>query len=59
MRFCLQLHKRSKIRVKEFLQLNWLNINDKYLQVTVSDNFRFCNGQCADYFDQCPDYYPI
>ena len=59
MRFCLQLHKRPKIRVKEFLQLNWLNINDKYLQVTVSDNLRFCNGQCADYFDQCPDYYPI
>ena len=59
MRFCLQLHKRSKICVKEFLQLNWLNINDKYLQVTVSDNLRFCNGQCADYFDQCPDYYPI
>ena len=50
-RFCLQLDKRSKIHVKEFLQLNWLNVHDKYLQFTVSDNFQFQNDQCPDYFD--------
>ena len=37
-RFCLQL---DKIRVKEFLQLNWLNVNDVYLQFIVSDIFKF------------------
>ena len=30
-KFCLQLDKRSKIRVEEFLQLNWLNVHDRYL----------------------------
>ena len=28
-RFCLQLDKMSKIRVKYFLQLNWLNVHDR------------------------------
>ena len=28
-RFCLQLDKRSKIRIKAFLQLNWLNVHDR------------------------------
>ena len=44
-RFCLQLDKRSKIRVKEFLQLNWLTVHDTYLQFTVSDIFTFPNDQ--------------
>ena len=55
-RFCLQLDKRSKIRVKEFLQLSWLNFHDRYLQFIVSDIFKFQNDQCPDYFDElfCP-----
>ena len=54
--FCLQLDKRSKIRVKEFLQLNWLNVHDRYLQFIVSDIFKFQNDQCLDYFAEffCP-----
>ena len=53
---CLQLDKRSKIRVKEFLQLNWLNVHDRYLQFIVSYIFKFQNEQCPDYFDEffCP-----
>ena len=39
MKFFLQLDKRSKIHVKEFLQLNWLNVHDRYLQFSVSDIF--------------------
>ena len=50
-RFCLQLDKRSKIRVKEFLQLNWLNVHDRYLQFIVSDIFKFQNDQCPNYFN--------
>ena len=40
-RFYLQLHKRSRIRFKVFLQLNWLNIHDRYLQFIVSHIFIF------------------
>ena len=50
MMFCLQLHKRSKICVKEFLQLNWLNVHDRYLQFIVSNIFNFHNNQCPDFF---------
>ena len=51
-RFCLQLDKRSKIHVKEFLLLNWLNVHDRYLQLIVSDIFKFQNDQCPDYFNK-------
>ena len=51
-RFCLLLDKRSKICVKEFLQLNWLNVHDRYLQFIVSNIFKFQNDQCRDYFDE-------
>ena len=55
-RFCLQSDKGSKICVKEFLQLNWLNVHDRYLQFIVSDIFKFQNYQCPDYFNEifCP-----
>ena len=51
-RFCLQLDKGSKVRVKEFLQLNWLNVHNRYLQFIVSDIFKFQNDQFPDYFDE-------
>ena len=51
-RFCLQLDKRSIIRIKEFLQLNWLNVYTRYLQFIVSDIFKFQNDQCPDYFNE-------
>ena len=37
MSFCSQLDKSSKIRVKVFLQLKWVNVHDKYVQFFVSD----------------------
>ena len=43
--FCLQLDKRSEIHVKEFLELNWLNVHDRSLQYIVSDIFKFHNDQ--------------
>ena len=36
LRFCLQLNKMSRICVNEFLELNWLNVHDRYLQFIVS-----------------------
>ena len=55
-RFCLQLDKMFRICVKEFLELNWLNIHDSYLQFIISDIFKFYNNQCPDYFNEvfCP-----
>ena len=55
-RFCLQLDKMSRICVNEFLELNWLNVHDRYLQFIVSDIVEFYNNQCPDYFNEvfCP-----
>ena len=58
-RFCLQLDKMPRTCVNEFLELNWLNVHDRYLQFIVSDIFKFYNNQCLDYFNDvfCPvDY---
>ena len=57
MKFCLQSDKRSKIRVKKFLQLNWLKIHDRYLQFIVCNIFKFYSNQCPDYFGEF--FYPI
>ena len=55
-RFCLQLDQMSRICVNEFLELNWLNVHDRYPQFIVSDIFKFYNNQCPDYFNEvfCP-----
>ena len=50
MRFCLQLNKMSRICTKEFLELIWLNVHDRYLQFIGPDVFKFHNNQCPDYF---------
>ena len=36
LRFRLQLDKMSRICMKEFIELNWFNFHNKYLQFTVS-----------------------
>ena len=48
----LQLDKISRICVKEFLELNWVNDHDRYLQFIVSDIFKFYNNQCPDYYNE-------
>ena len=49
--FSWKLDIRSKTWVKEFLQLNWLTINDRYWQFVASNIFKFHNNQYPDYFD--------
>ena len=44
--------KMSRICVKEFLELNWLNVHDRYLQFIVSDVLKFENNQCPDHFNE-------
>ena len=41
----------SRICVNELLELNWLNVHNRYLQFFVSDIFKFCNNHCRDYFN--------
>lgn len=41
LRFHLQLDKMSRICMKEFIELNWLNFHNKYLQFTVSGISKF------------------
>ena len=47
----------SRICVKELLELNWLNVHDRYLQFIVSGIFKFYNNQCPDYFNEA--YRPV
>ena len=44
MKFCLQSEESSKISIIEFLQLNWLNVHDRFLQFIGSDIFKFHNN---------------
>ena len=52
----MQLDKMSRICAKEFLELIWINVHDRYLRLIVSDNFKFYNNQCPDFFNDvfCP-----
>ena len=54
--FCLQLDKMSRICAKEFLELNWLDVHDRYLQFIVSDISKVYNNQWPGYFNEvfCP-----
>ena len=53
----IRLDKMSRICVKEFLELNWLNVHNRYLQFIVSDIFKFYNNQRPDYFNVV--FYPV
>ena len=43
--------------LREFLELNWLSVQNRYLQFIVSYIFKFCNNQCPDYFTEV--FYPV
>ena len=51
-RFCLYLDKMSRICLNDFLELNWLNVDGRYLQLTISDFLKFYNNQSPDYFNE-------
>ena len=55
-RLSLQLGNIWRVCAKEILELNWLNVHDRYIQVIVFDIFKLYNNQCPDYFNEvlCP-----
>ena len=48
-RFCLQLDSRSHIWIKEFEQINWLPVSERFNQRTFSNAFKFFNEHCPLY----------
>ena len=51
-RFCLQLEKIRRIRVVEFKEINWLDINDRFLQYVLSSIYKFFNSESPEYFNE-------
>ena len=50
--FCLQLDKMSKISHKEFKDLNWLPVFNRFEQCVVSIVFKFINDNCPHYLNE-------
>ena len=48
-RFCLQLDSRSHIGIKEFEQINWLPVSERFNQCICSNAFKFFNENCPLY----------
>ena len=51
-RFCLQLEKLSTISHKEFKDLNWLPVINRFEQCVISIVFKFINGNCPYYLNE-------
>ena len=45
-RFCLQVDSRSHIRIKEFEQINWLPVSERFNQCICSNAFKLLNENC-------------
>ena len=50
-RFCLNLNYRAHIRQKEFEQINWLPVNNRFKQIISSMSFKFCNNTSPSYMN--------
>ena len=50
--FCLQLDKMSTISHKEFKDLNWLPVINRFEQCVISIVFKFINGNCPYYLNE-------
>ena len=46
---CLQLDSRSHIGIKEFEQINWLPVSERFNQCICSNAFKFLNKNCPLY----------
>ena len=57
-RFCLQLDKMSTISHKEFKDLNWLRVINRFEQCVISIVFKFINGNCPYYLNEVFEFAP-
>ena len=51
-RFCLQLDKMSTRSHKEFKDLNWLPVINRFEQCVISFVFKFIHGNCPYYLNE-------
>ena len=51
-RFCLKLDKMTHICHKEFENLNWLFVTERFNQCINSIAFKCINDQCPNYLDE-------
>ena len=54
-RFCLQLGNRDHIGIKEFQTINWLPVNDRFLQQLTPYAFKFFDSTCPVYMSEIFD----
>ena len=57
-RFCLQLDKMSTISHKEFKDLSWLPVINRFGQCVISILFKFINGNCPYYLNEVFEFAP-
>ena len=57
-RFCLQLDKMSTISHKEFKDLNWLPVINRFEQCAISIVFYLINGNCQYYLNKVLEFAP-
>ena len=56
--FCLQLDKMSTISHKEFKDLNWLPVINRFEQCVISIMFKFINSNCPYYLNEVSEFAP-
>ena len=56
--FCLQLDKISTISHKEFKDLNWPQVINRFEQCVISILFKFINGNCPYYLNDVFEFLP-
>ena len=54
-RFCLHLGNRDHIGIEEFQAINWLPVNDRFLQQVASNAFKFFHSTCPKYMSELFD----
>ena len=56
--FCLQLDKIFTICHKEFKDLHWLQVINRFEQCVISIVFKFINGNCPYYLNEVFEFAP-
>ena len=51
MQFCLHLNNRAHIGQKEFEQINWLPVNDRFKHIIISMSFKFWYNKSPPYMN--------
>ena len=52
----MQLDKMTGIGVAEFIEINSLNVNDRFLQCVLSSIYKFFKSESPEYFNET--YFP-